>query len=957
MTLRRARSVAAVVVSGSTIFVCFGCAASASTSPPNASSPNAPDLPEPGSIEEIRQFTTDAKYLPASVSYVPDSSTVPSPKKVLGHQIGAPGVLSRTADVDRYFHALDAASDRVKVFSLGKSEEGREMILAAISDAATLADLDRYRDYTAALADPRTCDRAKMEDVLSKAKAIYYLNGGLHSPETGSPEMLMELAYRLAVSERPEIQRIRDKTIVLVNPVSEPDGRDRVVEWYDRYARGKNLSWDDYSELGDVPYWGHYAFHDNNRDGIQVTLALTKAVNQMYWDYHPTVVHDLHESIPLLYIMTGHGPYSEAIDPVTVAEWTQFAYHESSALQADGLPGVWTWGFWDGWWPGYLFSIANNHNGIGRFYETFGNSAADTFERKLKDAKYLGKKITDAQWYRPWPPDEKVTWSLRNNTNYMEAGVLEALSYASLHGEELLRDFWIKGTRAVERGKSQKPYAWVFPADQRDRGRLAYLVNQLSVHHVEVHRATAAFTVAEGTWPAGTFVVRMDQPYRNAAFNFLTEQKFPADEPNPPYDDVAWTMPLLYGVEGKRIDDVKMLDVSVDRVSGPIAFPGKVSGDGPVFALRDTGQESIAPARFALRDVTVEAAESAFDVGDVTYPAGSWIVRDGRGVRERLEKAAAEFGLDFESIGAAPEVTRHSLDLPRLGVYHTWIATQDCGWVRYTFDHDGIPYTLINDDDVKAGGLRDRFDVILFPETWGDLKAIVHGIDPKHGPMAYTKTAEFPSHGVPDASADITGGMGFLGLANFQKFLDAGGVLVAIANAGTLPVEGGLVRGISTFRSPEVFTPGSEVRAKFRRPEHPIAYGYDETISIFRGNGPIFTVDEKDEAMVVLQFGTKPGDDETDAKDAKPAKDEPLCLSGLVKGEGVLQRKPAILDVPAGKGRVILFAFDPLHRYLNHSDFRLATNAILNWNDLPPTPKRKSATSTSAVGASAGRGE
>jgi zinc carboxypeptidase len=950
MTVRPARDLVVLALAGSASFAAAGCAASASTPQSIDASAFAPDAPEPGSVEEIRRFTTDAKYLPASVSYVPDSATVPSPKKVLGHLVGAPGILSRTADVHRYFRALDAASDRVSLFTIGKSEEGRDIVLAAISDAANLADLDRLRGYTAALADPRTCDRAQMEAIVAKAKPIYYLNGGLHSPETGSPEMLMELAHRLATSERPEIRRIREKTIVLVNPVSEPDGRDRVVEWYDRYAKGRGYTWDEMSELGDVPYWGHYAFHDNNRDGIQVTLELTKAVNRMYWDWHPTVVHDLHESIPLLYIMTGHGPYSEAIDPVTVAEWTQFAYHESSALQADGLPGVWTWGFWDGWWPGYLFSVANNHNSIGRFYETFGNLAADTFERKLKDATYLGKKITDAQWYRPWPPDEKVTWSLRNNTNYMEAGVLEALSYTSLHGEELLRNFWIKGHRAIERGKSEKPYAWVFPAEQRDRGRLAYLVNQLGVHHVEVQRTTSEFTVAEGTWPAGTFVVRMDQPYRGAAINFLEEQKFPADEPNPPYDDVAWTLPLLYGVDGKPIDDAKILDVPGERVTAAVSFPGKVSGEGPVFALRDTGQESIAPARFALRDVDVEVVETSFADGDVSFPAGSWIVRDGRGVRDRLAKAAADFGLDFVSIGAAPDVPRHALDLPRLAVYHTWIATQDCGWVRYAFDHDGIPYTLINDDDVKRGGLRERFDVILFPETWGDLKAIVHGIDPKHGPMAYTKTDEFPSHGTPDASPDITGGMGFEGLASFQKFLEAGGVLLAVANAGTLPVEGGLVRGVSTFRSPEVFTPGSEVRAKFRRPDHPIAYGYDETTSIFRGNGPVFTVEEKDEGRIVLQFGTKLADDDPAAKDAKV---EPLCLSGLVKGEAALQRKPAILDVPVGKGRVILFAFDPLHRYLNHSDFRLATNAILNWNDLPATPKPKGTAPAASASASA----
>ncbi|HET6373849.1 MAG TPA: M14 family zinc carboxypeptidase, partial [Candidatus Polarisedimenticolia bacterium] len=445
-----------------------------------AENPYAPDVAEPGSVEMIRKYTTDPKYLPETVSYVPDSKTVPSPAEIIGHLVGAPGELSDTATVIKYFRALDAASDRVSVRTLGRSEEGREIILAVISDGATLKKLDAFRADTSALADPRVTDRAAMEQIVGRAKPIYYLNGGLHSPETGSPEMLMELAYRLAVSERPAVKRIRENVIVLINPVSEPDGRDRVVQWFYRHLKGKT-DWEAIGERGQLspPYWGHYIFHDNNRDGIQITAKLTEAVETMFWDFHPTVVHDLHESLPLLYIMTGHGPYSEAIDPVTVAEWTQMASHEVGQLQAQGLPGVWTWGFWDGWWPGYLFSFANNHNSLGRFYETFGNVSAETFTRKMKDVKFVGKEVTTKEWYRTWPPDKVLTWSLRNNTNYMQAGVLQALDYTALHGEELLRDSWIKAKRALDKGSTEPPYAWVIKEDQRDRGRLSYLINQL----------------------------------------------------------------------------------------------------------------------------------------------------------------------------------------------------------------------------------------------------------------------------------------------------------------------------------------------------------------------------------------------------------------------------------------------------------------------------------------------
>ena len=896
--------------------------------------PYAPDTPEPGSVEKIAEYTTSEKYLPASVSYVPESRDVASPEDALGRISGAPGELSSVAEVHGYFSRLAGASTRVEWSKIGTSVEGRDIFLAAISDEANLADLQRFQDITARLADPRETDRNAMERLSAEGKIVYHLLGGLHSPETGPPEMLMELAYRLAVSEKPEIQNIRDNVIVLITPVVEPDGRDRVVEWYYRHLKGRDLPYRELRRFSSPPYWGHYVLHDNNRDGMQLTLPLTRAIYDTYWKFHPQVVHDLHESLPLLYLSSGHGPYSLAVDPVTINEWTQFSHHEASELQAMGLPGVWTWGFWDGWWPGYLFSVANNHNSTGRFYETFGNSMAETFERKLEKTRFVGKPVTEPQWYRPWPPDKTVEWALRNNTNYMQAGVLKALEYAAAHRQELLRNFWVKGERSLEKGRSESPYAWIFPEAQRDPARLAYMINQLAVHRIEVHRLSADFAGADTTYPAGSYVVRMDQPYRNGAANFLGEQAFPKDEPNPPYDDVAWTWPLVYGVDGARIDEKEILDASMTPLGGQAVAQGAVVGNGSVYLLKDTGQTSLLAARVALAAHRIEASDEAFEYEGQTYPAGSWIVR---GPREQIETTARKLGLTFTAVDSPPEAARHTLDLPRLGVYQTWVATQDCGWVRYTLDVDKIPYTLLTDEDLRKGGLGRRFDVILFPRTWGNLSRIVHGIDSKYGPLAYTRTREYPSHGVPNASSDITGGMGFEGLTNLQKFIDEGGVFVTMASAGTLPVDGGLVRSINRIDMGRS-TPGSTLRAKVLRPEHPITYGYEELTTVFRGNGPVFDVADEDRHLAVVQFGTKqvPKDEDEEGEgDKSKAGGKKLLLSGYVKDPSKVDGKPAILDVPTGEGRVILFAFNPMHRYLNHSDFRYVYNIILNWNDLP----------------------
>ncbi len=939
------------------------CAATAAfTMSAAAEIPYGPDTPEPGSVAAIADATTDPKFLSPWVAYVPESADVPSPTDYLGHIAGAPGELSRTAQVYGYFRALAAASPRVAVEKIGTTEEGRDIILAAIGDDAAIRDLSRLRDATAKLADPRTCSEGCLESLLTTARPIYYLNGGLHSTETGSPEMLMELAYRLAVSEQPLIRSIREHVVVLINPVSEPDGRDRAVDWYYRFLKGKT----DYENLPEIspPFWGHYVFHDNNRDSHQRALALTRAVQDTFFRWHPQVVHDLHESIPMLLVWTGTGPYNVNMDPILVGEWHEMAFNEVREMSALGMPGVWTWGFGEGWGHMFLESVAVNHNAIGRGYETFGIGSADTMDVRLdlESEQYADLPVTRRTWYRPWPPPRTFRWSLRDNTNYMETGVLSILHFTSLHGDDLLRDFWRKGQRAIELGASRPPYAFAIPEDQPDRARLARMVNLLREQGIEVSRADAAFEVGDRKLPAGTLLVRMEQPYRGFAVDLLAPQHYPADEaPYEPYDDVAWTFPVLFGVETLAVDDPAIRTLATTLVSAPVAYPGHVSGNGPVYLLRDTGQEALLAARERLARYELDVAEQSFSLGGRAYPAGSWVVRDGRGVREALDRVAAELGLDFESAPRAPEIPLHALDLPRLAVLNSWNDTQGAGWVRLLFDQQKIHYELINDDDIKQGHLNRRFDVILYPHTSNSLQSAIQGIDPSHGPMPYTKTRDFPSHGTPDSSPDITGGFTFEGFANLQEFVERGGVLVSLGGASNVVIEAGLARGVHAAPVEKLHTPGVEIRARFRRPDHPIAYGYPEVTSVFREDLPLYQTREADLGWVVLQWGTEPlayydeasiddgpwgvGDEREPlgapdaAQRSSESADEPtLLVSGGMTGEKEIEGRPAILDVPLGRGRIVVFGFDPIHRSLARSDFRLVWNALLNWNDLPEPP-------------------
>src|SRR6267378_4875347 len=298
----------------------------------------APDTPEPGSVEAIAKATGDPRFLSPWVSYLPQSKSVPSPLAFLGRIPGAPGEFVDTAKAQAYCRALAAASPRVRVFSIGRSEEGRDILMVAVADEAGIRNLDHLKAATASLAEPRTIKPAAAEALIATSRPIYYFNASLHADERASAAAVLELAYRLAVSDQPHIRRIREQLVVLINPVSNPDGRDKVVEWFYRYLKGKT----DFANLPrqSPPYWSKYAFVDINRDSHQQTHETTRAVNRMYFDWHPTVVHDLHEGMPMLMSWNGTGPYNPNVDPITYTEFLELSFHEVEAMTAMGMPGV-----------------------------------------------------------------------------------------------------------------------------------------------------------------------------------------------------------------------------------------------------------------------------------------------------------------------------------------------------------------------------------------------------------------------------------------------------------------------------------------------------------------------------------------------------------------------------------------------------------------------------------------
>jgi len=896
------------------------------------------------SNQKIREYTTDKRFLPSSVLNLPDDPKIPSPRKHFGDIIGAPGVEHHSAEIYAYFKALEKTSPQIKVQQIGTSEEGRPFELVVIANEETIGKLDYYKKQLALLADPRQVGTQDVEQIIAGAKPIYYLNGGLHSPEMGPPEMLMELAYRLITDKSKPVTDILNNIIVIINPVAEPDGRDKQVDWYYRYTKSRK----EYSDgfMRSSPYWGKYAMHDNNRDGFQISQELTKAATRTYLDWHPTVMHDLHESVPLLYISTGTGPYNEATDPMIISEWETFAHNDMTALAGQGLPGIFTWAYYDGWYPGYLFWIANNHNSIGRFYETFGNAGANTYLRDLSQNQLAGDPITSRQWYRPDPATEKVMWSSRNNINFMEAGVLASLTYTASNSSLLLHNFYKKGLNNIKKGTEEFPRAYVIPKEQHDPAMAAFMVNQLRTHGLEVHRA-------ESGTHAGDYVVLLDQPYRNLAVTLLSKQNFPKDSRFPPHDDIAWTFGYLYGVDVKAENVVAYNKSELKLLTADVKYTGKMEGEGTSYLLNYKAQANVLPSLYWIRSQNKGAKITMLDTKATvtgikdTLAAGTIIFS---GLTAAQSKSVTEkYGLDLIATNAKINEKQHEVSLPRIAIYHSWSNTQDEGWARFTFEQQGIPYTSIDKDDLKGGGLNKRFDAILMPRMRGSASDFINDIDKKYGPMPFTKTAQFPSHGTPDATQDMTGGPGLDGVDKLKQFIEAGGLVVALDNSALMIADAGIVRDLRETGSAALFHPGSVVTVKVRKTDSPILYGFPEVFPIFRGIAPLLTVADYNRDMMVLQYGTPTPredieytgpimgmEDKTPVKVIEKAvkKDQPYVLSGMVKNEQTIVGQGVVFNVPVGSGHVVAFTFDPLHRYQNLHDAPLVWNALINWNHL-----------------------
>ena len=602
------------------------------------------------------------------------TQSIPSPSEHLGFQVGADRTLADWGQITGYFQRLAAASPAVHVDTLGRTTDGQPFIVAVVSSPANIARLPELRAAQAKLADPRRLTPDEERRLIASQPSVIFISNNIHGSEIGASQMAMELAYRLATVDT--LQRYLAQEVVLIAPSMNPDGQRMITEWY---RKNVGTKW----EGGPLPWLYHsYVGHDNNRDWFMVTQKETRLVTDyLYGRWFPEVFYDVHQmgsEGARIFVPPLVDPVNPNLDPMIVRGIAHIGAEMGLALEERNKSGVANSVIYDLWWHGGARSTPTRHNMIGVITEAASVRIAtpitqDT-SRLRGHARGLPKYERRVNFPNPWPGG---TWRLRDIIDYELIAAEALVKLASEQREDYVRNFVAMGRRAIETGASKPPYAFVIPAGQGDAGAVERLVDVLRVGRVEVGQAKAAFTAGGQTFAAGSYVVKLDQPYRAHAKDLLEVQKFPRMEqwpggpPERPYDVAGWTVSLQMGVKTVQIDQPLNVETTLVTDASPrvrcVPRAGSALGDGTI--ARDTRQ----------------------------------------------------FGC----------LTR----VPRVGLYKSWTASMDEGWTRWVLDDFKFPYVSLADSAIKAGALRRRFDVIVIPDL--SLRQVQEGMTDAQVPPPY----------------------------------------------------------------------------------------------------------------------------------------------------------------------------------------------------------------------------
>lgn len=843
----------------------------------------------------MRKVVFAVALLTASLLSAPllEGQAITSPEQAFGFKPGTDRKLADWVELTAYFQKLSTQSDRVRYEEVGKTTEGRPFVVVTISSAETLKRLEEYRKIQAALADPRVTNEQQAKDLIARGKTVLVVTCNIHSTEIASSQSASEFAYRLATGNSPEIKAILDNVIVVLVPSLNPDGQQLVTDWYKKYLGTP------FEGTNPVVLWHHYTGHDDNRDWAGFTQVETQlAVNRVINPWHPQILYDIHQmgaNGPRIYLPPWVDPIDPNVDPLLVSSMNALGTNTALEISETGKEGVLIHGVYDFWSP--LRDYIALHNGLRVLTESASVNIASPIDIPFAKLDHgIGYDAKTAAWNFP-DPWKGGRWTLGDIVAYQLDAFFSIAHDAAVHRERYLSDYYKLGQHAVHRSAGT-PYAYVIPAGQADSEAVARLVNILRTGDNEVQQATAAFEASGKTYPGGTYIVKLAQPYGNFAKTLLEVQHYPniADYPGGPlqrpYDVTAHTLPLLFGVTADAIQEpFTVPSIPVDRARAPLGSVAQgASRSG--YLMADRSNASLY-ALFALLKDRVHA----YRLTGAGYEPGTIYLPPQKGLQARLAALVQRYSVEIKRASNVPTGSALQVHLPRIALYQSWVPSMDEGWTRFLFDQNGIPYTRVVDDDVRKGHLNDRFDVVVLPDN---------------SPAAITSgRAGSGEGGGPPTPPEFRGGLGTAGTTALDQFAAAGGTILALNKASQVYAHKGapVLNALDSVDKKEFYIPGSILEAAVDV-QNPIAFGSTPTVPIFFEQSPTFAISSA-------------------AKPVATYTSDHALLSGWMLGGKYLNGTAALVEEPVGKGRLILFGFRPQYRALSEGTYKFFLNALL----------------------------
>ncbi len=838
----------------------------------------------------------------------PATSRLVTPAQFVGHPIGEDRKLVRYGRIVEYFEMLAAASDRVRLVEVGKTTLAGRMIAAVVSSPAALKASDQYREIARQLQQARDVDEHRARQLAERGKAIVAITLNLHSTEIASSQMSLDLGYHLATDDSPDTREILENTILLLIPSLNPDGQVMVCDWYEK---GLGTPF----EGGRLPWLYHpYAGHDNNRDWFMLNLVETQNVTRfLYHEWFPIALHDQHQMGargPRLFVPPYFDPINPNVHPLVWREIAVLGSEMAQRLEEHRHAGVISAATYDGWRPGDMDTTPWWHNVPALITEAASARIATPVLVRPEDLvgqmRGLPEYAPQMNFPNPWPGG---WWRLRDIVDYEYEAALGFLQSCARHRADLLMNAWRMGRDAIQRGRTEAPYAFVLPVRGNDAWTLDRLIAPLLEAGVEVHRATAAFTADGAAYPAGTYVVLMAQPLRSYAKDLLEAQHypdrrlFPGGPPEPPYDEAGWTLPFKMGLAVHAVR--QPLEASLEPVTQVRAVAGHVvaqagadrTAAAAVAFSSESNASTILVNRLLKAGVDVTWSDEPIHVAGGVLPARSFVARTDAQGTTALTSALRDLPLAVYAVSAVPRGRR--LAAPRIGLYQPWGGNVDEGWTRWVFERFEMPYVTLHNEDIGKGSLVRSFDVIILPSM--SSREIISG--------------EPSVQGQATLPAPYAGGLRSDGAARLSEFVRAGGTLVALDAASDFAIQQFAlpVRNVlAERRTEEFFCPGSILQVDIDQ-RHFLTAGFGRTADVFFLRSPAFEplpTPDGSSVTTLASYGA-----------GQPLK------SGWILGERWLHKRAALVETRLGSGRVVLVGFRAQFRGQTYGTFRVLFNA------------------------------